>query len=197
MICKDLEDIKKFRRFPIPHRKSSYHMFLCYCTHVTNLLIYNDFARIATTHHNYFPSHNLSWWTFRPPFSWPSCFLIQVNLYQRVSFFHQITQNKTRYVLGIYQNDRCWEHVFVPNPRAVARSENLGGLVVLGGKNVPPGWDRVNWSAKNWEGLSPPSPLLATALKSGIQIPAWADQTFLPLLLFIFKFSIEYCRLLL
>ena len=35
--------------------------------------------------------------------------------------------------------------------RAVARSENQGGgLVLLGGDNVspPPGWDRVNWSDK-------------------------------------------------
>ena len=42
------------------------------------------------------------------------------------------------------------------NTRAVTRSENQGGLVVLGGDNVPhPGWDRVNWSVKNWP-LQPP-----------------------------------------
>ena len=28
------------------------------------------------------------------------------------------------------------------NIRAVARSENLGGLVVMGGVNVPPPWSR-------------------------------------------------------
>ena len=36
--------------------------------------------------------------------------------------------------------------------RAVARSENPGGHIVLGGDNVPPGWNRVNWSAKNGGG---------------------------------------------
>ena len=34
-----------------------------------------------------------------------------------------------------------------------------GGLVVLGGDNVPPpGRDRVNWSAKNWGAKAPPAP---------------------------------------
>ena len=38
-----------------------------------------------------------------------------------------------------------------------------GGLVVLGGENVPPpDWDRVNWSAK--KRAPQPPPLLATAL---------------------------------
>ena len=41
-----------------------------------------------------------------------------------------------------------------------------GGLVVLGGDNVPPpGRDRINWSAKNWGGKAPqPPPPFATAL---------------------------------
>ena len=43
---------------------------------------------------------------------------------------------------------------FLGQVRAIARSENLGGgVVVLGGENVPPplpGGDRVNCFAKKW-----------------------------------------------
>ena len=48
----------------------------------------------------------------------------------------------------------------------VGRSENLEGRLVIGGHNLPPGWDRVNWSAKIWEcqAMAPPAPPAPTGL---------------------------------
>ena len=47
-----------------------------------------------------------------------------------------------------------WQNWFFIIPsdyyRAVGRSENLGVSVLFGGHLNPPGWDRVNWSAKIW-----------------------------------------------
>ena len=42
---------------------------------------------------------------------------------------------------------------------AIGRSENPGGAHSTGwGIMCPPGWDRVNWSAKDWVGTCPPGP---------------------------------------
>ena len=50
--------------------------------------------------------------------------------------------------------------------RAVARSENPGGLIVLGGENLPPLVEigLTDLPKTGGGGLSPPSPPLATAL---------------------------------
>ena len=37
-----------------------------------------------------------------------------------------------------FEDSLCGTHEFMSISRAVARSENLGGLVILGGENVPP-----------------------------------------------------------
>ena len=52
----------------------------------------------------------------------------------------------------------CMDFNAYVQARAVSRSENPGGHIVLGGDNVPPppGWDRVNWSVKKWGGTCLP-----------------------------------------
>ena len=42
--------------------------------------------------------------------------------------------------------------------RGGGRSKNFGEGVVIGRHNLPPGWDRVNWSAKIWGRRAPPAP---------------------------------------
>ena len=91
--------------------------------------------------------------------------------------FNYILQNKLAKViiilhyLHIFRSDhwrqqKKWFSIFIWNLSAgagIPEGENLWVTVVIGGHNLPfPGWNMVNWSAKNWGSpvapLSPPVP---------------------------------------
>ena len=61
------------------------------------------------------------------------------------------------------------------NIRAVGRSENLGCEQWCGVITCPPGWDRVNWCAKNWgcHAMAPQAPIGMT----GLNIPNYIKDS--------------------